>query len=668
MPVKASSATRLRKSGSLAGRHPDIAREWDEARNGIPASMITPASSSRAHWTCQTCGHEWQATVANRTGRGSGCPPCARARRGERYRQAVIDKRGHLAEGHPEIAAEWDRQGNPGGPEDVSPGSDRKVAWTCRRCDHRWTATVSSRVHGSGCPACAPAARSKRRRDTLVRKGGSLADHHPALAAEWDAVRNPQRASEVTLGSSVRGHWMCSACGRRWQATVASRVERGGHCPTCNRRQGAERRVNDLLRDRESLAQAHPHIAAELDDPEVDASRLLVHSEELLRWRCATCSHQWTASVASRTRTRTHYCPACSRTGTSYVETLLLVESWRLWGRSRVRHQSAVEGFEVDIAVPHLHLAIEVDGYWHAKEGKVAVDVRKGEALKRAGWTVVRLRMGDLPRVDDGSHAFAVSRNPDDTELIGFLRWLADITGDVRARTQVAGPLLAGHSEARALLREHRFHTHARLTAAQVLDVRTRFAEGGIALNQLAAEHGCSAATIQHAVRGQTYKTAGGPIAGRDYDPSELERTVPRNAVFKSEDVLALRQSYSLGQTTMNGIAVRYGVSTGVVERTLKGRSHAEAGGPILGRDYSNRDVTMRRRSGGIAVRGATQLTAEEAVAIRDAFAQERASYAALAGRFGTTPSNIRSIVTGTSWRHAGGPTSASRRGRRPSE
>ena len=67
---------RKRSHGSLAEQRPDLAAEWDPARNGGPPGQLTCGSDFRAWWRCSQCGHSWQARVARRAVEGSGCPNC----------------------------------------------------------------------------------------------------------------------------------------------------------------------------------------------------------------------------------------------------------------------------------------------------------------------------------------------------------------------------------------------------------------------------------------------------------------------------------------------------------------------------------------------------------------------------------------------------------------
>lgn len=55
----------------------------------------------------------------------------------------------------PDIASQWHPSLNGAlTPEMVTPGSKKKVRWTCEN-GHSWQTTVHVRSEGSGCPVCA---------------------------------------------------------------------------------------------------------------------------------------------------------------------------------------------------------------------------------------------------------------------------------------------------------------------------------------------------------------------------------------------------------------------------------------------------------------------------------------------------------------------------------
>ena len=71
---------RVSDESSLARWHPQIAVEWDPMRNGdLSPRDVVPGSSRRVWWRCRhDPAHAWQAAVANRVRRSSGCPHCRR--------------------------------------------------------------------------------------------------------------------------------------------------------------------------------------------------------------------------------------------------------------------------------------------------------------------------------------------------------------------------------------------------------------------------------------------------------------------------------------------------------------------------------------------------------------------------------------------------------------
>lgn len=56
-----------------------------------------------------------------------------------------------------------------------------------------------------------------------------------------------------------------------------------------------------------------------------------------------------------------------------------------------------VDGFELDIAFPDRHVAVEVDGWaWHHSPRSFQSDRSRQNALVLAGWTVLRFTWADL--------------------------------------------------------------------------------------------------------------------------------------------------------------------------------------------------------------------------------------------------------------------------------
>jgi hypothetical protein len=66
------------KENNLASQYPELLAEWDRERNtGLNPAELSPYSHKKVWWRCMK-GDSWQAIIANRTQKKSGCPLCAR--------------------------------------------------------------------------------------------------------------------------------------------------------------------------------------------------------------------------------------------------------------------------------------------------------------------------------------------------------------------------------------------------------------------------------------------------------------------------------------------------------------------------------------------------------------------------------------------------------------
>ena len=69
---------------------PNIAEEWDDDKNELSPSEYTSSSMYKAWWKCSVCGNGWQATIANRAQKQSGCPKCMKHQRTSFPEQALL--------------------------------------------------------------------------------------------------------------------------------------------------------------------------------------------------------------------------------------------------------------------------------------------------------------------------------------------------------------------------------------------------------------------------------------------------------------------------------------------------------------------------------------------------------------------------------------------------
>jgi len=272
---------------SLAVECPELIPDWHPTKNGdLTPDTITPASGRKVWWQCQY-GHEWQATVANRSRQRSGCPYCAG--------NVAVPGKNDLATVRPDLAAGWHPTKNGDlTPNLIARSSDRKVWWQCTK-GHEWRASAANRYRGAGCPYCAG-----RR---VLAGSNDLASHFPDLAAEWHPTKNGDLTPEGVSRSSGRVVWWQCAKGHEWRAAVNNRI-RGRGCPYCSG-YFAWAGDNDLATVRPDLAaQWHP-----TKNGDLTAQGVTRQANRKVWWQCAK-GHEWLALVSSRDAG--NGCPYCA--------------------------------------------------------------------------------------------------------------------------------------------------------------------------------------------------------------------------------------------------------------------------------------------------------------------------------------------------------------------
>lgn len=213
------SGHKASKENSLRTHFPKLSEEWHPFRNReLTPDSVTRGSCRKVWWKCaESSSHEWQATIYDRT-KGSGCPFCS-------GRRATAENSLHV-HAHA-LAEEWHYSKNsPLKPEDVTPQSNRKVWWQCKKeRSHIWQASIQGRFKGNGCPFC-----SGKKASTTNSLGTVL----PRVAAEWHAMKNGLLTPfDFTHQSGKKAWWQCKRIkSHEWEATIHSRAK-GSGCPHC---------------------------------------------------------------------------------------------------------------------------------------------------------------------------------------------------------------------------------------------------------------------------------------------------------------------------------------------------------------------------------------------------------------------------------------------------
>lgn len=134
---------RVNNTNNLSTLKPEIAKEWHPLLNNISPSEITSNSKKAVWWICKE-GHEWEASVSNRTNPKltSGCPKCAgRNKTHDEFLKRLKINNLNFKSGKFKVIGEYS-------------GSNKRIKCKCNLHNHEWSPIAASLNNGTGCPIC----------------------------------------------------------------------------------------------------------------------------------------------------------------------------------------------------------------------------------------------------------------------------------------------------------------------------------------------------------------------------------------------------------------------------------------------------------------------------------------------------------------------------------
>ena len=199
----------------LVTRFPELEYEWSDRNLPLLPTEVS-SQSNRKVWWSGSCGHEWQARIADRSS-GHGCPYC--------FDHKLMIGFNDFATLHPDLAEEWSDRNGSIHPHQI-PGKKVMLAWwKCKSCGAEYQSWIPSRINGSKCPYC-----SKRR----VQAGkNDLCTTDPDLAGEWVYERNLNTLPTEVIRTSRKSYWWKCSEGHLWKAKVYDRAIRKIPCTVC---------------------------------------------------------------------------------------------------------------------------------------------------------------------------------------------------------------------------------------------------------------------------------------------------------------------------------------------------------------------------------------------------------------------------------------------------
>lgn len=223
----------------LATKRPDLAAQWNYAKNGkLTPEMVMAGSSKKVWWFLpyddpETGNHydfEWEACIVDRTSRNLGCPYLT----GKKVWPGFND----LATKRPDLAMLWHPTKNGKlTPENVIYSSKKNIWWYQKYRDPKTGKTFEFEWQNSICVCAIIKEPNPYLRNDAVWPGyNDLETKAPELAAQWDYEKNRGlKPCEVVYSSKKKYWWKCPDCGESWYMTTYARVHSGQGCPYCNR-------------------------------------------------------------------------------------------------------------------------------------------------------------------------------------------------------------------------------------------------------------------------------------------------------------------------------------------------------------------------------------------------------------------------------------------------
>jgi len=239
------------------------------------------------------------------------------------------------------------------------------------------------------------------------KKGQSLAEKYPELAAQWHPTKNGElTAFDFFPLSNKKAWWKCDkGDDHEWVASIDNR-QKGQNCTVCSGRKAVA--SNCLVTTNPELAKEwHPTKNGNLTPIDVTSG-----SGKKVWWKCDKGEdHEWEAVANNRFYGEKTNCPYCTLTPQSKQELTITFELLKTFKDINPKgFKTKIEGklWTIDIFIPPLNLGVEFDGsYWH--KDKVALDKLKTKKLKSEGFNILRVREEPLKKISDSD---IISKQP----------------------------------------------------------------------------------------------------------------------------------------------------------------------------------------------------------------------------------------------------------------
>lgn len=292
----------------LSTRFPEIADEWDyELNKGIPSNYLY-CSNMIANWRCKKCGNHWSTKICLRTRNNSGCPICGGYKGAYNRSRNLRVQNGSFADNYPELVSEWDFGLNTISPYEINNSTKKSFYWKCKKYQHSYLATTSTRIAGSGCPYCS----GKK----VLSGFNDIVSHNHELRDEWDFEKNMIEPESVYYTSGKKYYWNCKYCGE--EIFSAPRYHRNVGCAKCKHKMSIKNMHQRTVEKNGGMfSEEYKDLLLDWDyeanqNAGIDINSFAPITSVKVFWKCHICGYSWKQFVKRRKHENIG-CPACSK-------------------------------------------------------------------------------------------------------------------------------------------------------------------------------------------------------------------------------------------------------------------------------------------------------------------------------------------------------------------
>ena len=257
---------------SFAGSRPDLIHQWDITRNGkINPFDISKNSSKIIDWICPESYGTWKASIKNRASSTLSSPFMINKKVKKGYNDLITLR--------PDLAEQWDYESNEILPDEVTPGSSKKVSWVCPITHERFIDSIKNRNRAKSNDS--PYVLRKK----LLTGYNDIASLYPQCIKHWSInnIVTPDKEIAINL-KNKKFLWVDNETGKEFEDTLLSADEKG-----------YRKHPKGFV----SLYDANPIIANQLVDDE-DPKEIPAGSNKVKTWKCPKTGFTWKTSVHNR--------------------------------------------------------------------------------------------------------------------------------------------------------------------------------------------------------------------------------------------------------------------------------------------------------------------------------------------------------------------------------